>query len=1015
MSFKFGKFAPLLFVWMMSMLKEAYEDWHRRVRDRETNHRKVLLLSRSGLQLIRWEQAFVGCILRINERESIPADMIILDSSNGDGACFAKTVELDGETNLKVKKSNAAVLKHTRGSEWMKGDPIECSVAAPDSDLFTFSATLRFLPESDPIFIGPENVMLRGCSLHNTQWILGLVCYAGSDCRLMCNLSPVPLKMSFSQRIVNRETFRACILLLILAGCSFFANCWSYRAQERSRVDLVLVFLRFICLYSPIIPVSVGITTEFVKMVQSHYVHSDAQMSDSATGCKAVVTCSDLMDSLGQVEVILTDKTGTLTKNEMHFRKCCVGSAIFDDSKANSLSALEGQHSEQEEVRHFIRNVMSCNSVFIQPIQELASVPAKNFLYTGISPEECCMLQKLLEHNFTLQQRTDERSVFSTGSGTDVLDVIYRIEFSSARKRMTVLVRDADGAFWVYCKGADDFVLPRCRNLEEDESRELVASIRSFSREGLRTLCFAYRSVSPAEAEQILESLRLFSIRQHPTCGSDSELSDFLAAKLEVNLALNSVSGVEDSLQDCVSETIEKLSIAGIRIWMLTGDKQETAVDIARLSKLIDDDTELFVLNQAITNEALVKIVSRSSQAAQSPNELSNTCILLDGALFDFLRKDLAISKLLLTMAMRCKALVMFRASPDHKGQLARSLRLHFSNRCVLAIGDGANDVSMIREANVGIGIFGKEGLQASKSADFAICQFKHLQRLLLVHGAWSYHRLSKSILFLFYKNLVHNLAHFFYSFDSNHSGVSFFESLDLAFYNLAYTQIPPAIIGTLEQFLPAAVLLRFPQLYLLGPRQRFFSQVSILAGIFNGVFHSLFIYYVLRYFFLEDLFLCKKSAMIGGKIFFSTVVVATQIVTITFKSILSATAWSSINFLVNIANFVSVAAFFAISKHAIIGYAIRSGVFWSCVVGVSFGALTKDAIWKYLKRRYFPTCYHIALNQELSDQIRKRKLSKAIAKREQSSVSSINEASNQELFYSFVDQVGDVLVLASP
>lgn len=115
---------------------------------------------------------------------------------------------------------------------------------------------------------------------------------------------------------------------------------------------------------------------------------------------------------------------------------------------------------------------------------------------------------------------------------------------------------------------------------------------------------------------------------------------------------------------------------------------------------------------------------------------------------------------LLYTIATRCKAVICCRVSPLQKALVVKLVK-KYSNSILLAIGDGANDVSMIQAAHVGVGISGVEGLQAARSADFAISQFRFLKKLLLVHGLWAYQRLSKMIFYYFYKNVALYLTQF--------------------------------------------------------------------------------------------------------------------------------------------------------------------------------------------------------------------------------------------------------------
>lgn len=167
--------------------------------------------------------------------------------------------------------------------------------------------------------------------------------------------------------------------------------------------------------------------------------------------------------------------------------------------------------------------------------------------------------------------------------------------------------------------------------------------------------------------------------------------------------------------------------------------------------------------------------------------------------------------------------MVCCRVSPLQKALVVKLVKRHLK-AILLAIGDGANDVSMIQAAHVGVGISGLEGMQAARSADVAISQFKYLKKLLLVHGAWSYQRLSKLILYSFYKNITLYMTQFWYTFQNGFSGQVIYESWTITYYNVLFTVLPPIVIGVFDQFVSARMLDRYPQMYMLGQKSEFVS-----------------------------------------------------------------------------------------------------------------------------------------------------------------------------------------------
>jgi len=203
----------------------------------------------------------------------------------------------------------------------------------------------------------------------------------------------------------------------------------------------------------------------------------------------------------------------------------------------------------------------------------------------------------------------------------------------------------------------------------------------------------------------------------------------------------------------------------------------------------------------------------------------------------------------LLELAELCKTVICCRVTPLQKALTLRLVK-HNRKRICLGIGDGANDVSMIRAANVGVGIMGKEGSQAARSADYAIQRFKHLKPLLTIHGRYSFIRLSLLIQYAFYKNITFILPQLWWSFFMAFSGQSLYDDWTLTFYNLIFTSLPPLFMGTFEKDVSEKVILKYPQLYASLKTNRIFSIGTALEWFGNGILHSLILYFGIHFIF---------------------------------------------------------------------------------------------------------------------------------------------------------------------
>ena len=377
----------------------------------------------------------------------------------------------------------------------------------------------------------------------------------------------------------------------------------------------------------------------------------------------------------------------------------------------------------------------------------------------------------------------------------------------------------------------------------------------------MRTLCLAHRSINENDSLQWLN---------HYKNATSLDLKKRLEDKLEKHMTLLGCTGIEDKLQDQVAETIELLRKANIKLWVLTGDKLETAINIGYSCKLLTNDMELLILNfdnkesfnenlQAYHNLYRYKKPDLSLKVSMW-ERIKNYFIGAPIDTFDYTAQGeplaLIITGQCLTWAMEsevdflrlaclCKTVICCRVSPLQKSEVVTLVKKYL-NKITLAIGDGANDVSMIQEAHVGVGIMGKEGSQAARTSDISIKEFKALQQLLLVHGIWNHHRISKLILFFFYKNIALYLTQFWFACTNYFSGQSIYESWIVSFYNLLFTAFQPMYIGIFEQIVSLAIIYKYPQLYKSGQLGTFFSPQVFWSYIGNAIFHSVTSFFII-------------------------------------------------------------------------------------------------------------------------------------------------------------------------
>ncbi|AQK65510.1 Phospholipid-transporting ATPase 3 [Zea mays] len=858
---------PLSLVLLVSLIKEAFEDWKRFQNDMSINNAHVDVLQGQCWESTPWKRLQVGDIVRIKQDGYFPADLLFLSSTNPDGVCYIETANLDGETNLKIRKALEKTWDYVipeKASEF-KGE-VQCE--QPNNSLYTFTGNL--IMDKQTIPLSPNQLLLRGCSLRNTEYIVGVVIFTGHETKVMMNSMNVPSKRSTLEKKLDKlilalfaTLFTMCVIGAI--GSGVFINEKYFYLGLRGHVEdqfnpqnkfvvTILTMFTLITLYSTIIPISLYVSIEMIKFIQcTKFINNDLHMYHAESNTPALARTSNLNEELGQVEYIFSDKTGTLTRNLMEFFKCSIGGEMYgtgiteiekggaeragikidDDEGKRSANAVHEKGFNFDDARimrgawrnepnleackEFFRCLAICHTV----LPEGEETPEK-ISYQAASPDEAALVAAAKNFGFFFYRRTPttvmvrESHVERMGSIQDVpYEILNVLEFNSTRKRQSVVCRFPNGRLVLYCKGADNVVYERLADGNHDMKKTSREHLEQFGSAGLRTLCLAYRDLSREQYESWNEKF----VQAKSSLRDRDKKLDEVAELIEKDLILVGCTAIEDKLQEGVPTCIETLSAAGIKIWVLTGDKMETAINIAYACSLVNNDTKQFIISSETDTirEAedrgdpveIARVIKDSvKQSLKSFHEearhsLISTperklALIIDGrclmyALDPTLRVDL------LGLSLSCHSVVCCRVSPLQKAQVTSLVRKG-AQKITLSIGDGANDVSMIQAAHVGIGISGQEGMQAVMASDFAIAQFRFLTDLLLVHGRWSYLRLCKVITYFFYKNLTFTLTQFWFTFQTGFSGQRFYDDWFQSLYNVIFTALPVIIVGLFDK-----------------------------------------------------------------------------------------------------------------------------------------------------------------------------------------------------------------------
>ncbi|SCW01885.1 LAFE_0E09428g1_1 [Lachancea fermentati] len=378
--------------------------------------------------------------------------------------------------------------------------------------------------------------------------------------------------------------------------------------------------------------------------------------------------------------------------------------------------------------------------------------------------------------------------------------------------------------------GDDELVLN-----EEYVIERTLQAIDEFSTDGLRTLLYSFKWIDGEDYEK-------WSDQYHAAKTSlvnRREKMDAIGEEIETDLVLLGATAIEDKLQEGVADAIEKIRRAGIKMWMLTGDKRETAINIGYSCRLIHDYSTVVILSP--DDENLSSKMTAVSQEIDHGN-IAHCVVVIDGATLTIFESNPTLMSVFIELCTKTDSAICCRASPSQKALMVTQIRNTDRNLVTLAIGDGANDIAMIQSADIGVGIAGKEGLQASRSSDYSIAQFRFLLKLLMVHGRYNYIRTSKFVLCTFYKELLFYLTQMIYQRQTMFSGTSLYEPWSLSMFNTLFTSLPVLCIGMFEKDLKPMTLLAVPELYTMGRLSQCFNLHVFVYWMFSAAINAVLI-----------------------------------------------------------------------------------------------------------------------------------------------------------------------------
>uniref|UniRef100_A0A286X883 Phospholipid-transporting ATPase n=1 Tax=Cavia porcellus TaxID=10141 RepID=A0A286X883_CAVPO len=889
---------PLGFVLAVTIIREAVEELRCYVRDKEVNSQVYSRLTARGTVKVKSSNIQVGDLIIVEKNQRVPADMIFLRTSEKNGSCFLRTDQLDGETDWKLRLPVACTQRLPTASDLLQ---IRSYVYAeePNIDIHNFVGTFTREDSDPPISesLSVENTLWAGTVIASGT-VVGVVLYTGRELRSVMNTSNPRSKIGLFDLEVNCLTkilFGALVVVsLVMVALQHFAGRW------------YLQIIRFLLLFSNIIPISLRVNLDMGKIVYSWVIRRDSKIPGT------VVRSSTIPEQLGRISYLLTDKTGTLTQNEMVFKRLHLGTVAY------GLDSMD-------EVQSHIFSVYTQVNAFCCSGERVLSTDSCSGQSLPASPSYVALVQWTESVGLTLVGR-DQSSVQLRTPGDQILNftILQIFPFTYESKRMGIIVRDeSTGEITFYMKGADVVMagIVQYNDWLEEECGNMA-------REGLRVLVVAKKSL----AEEQYQDFEARYVQAKLSVHDRSLKVATVIESLEMEMELLCLTGVEDQLQADVRPTLETLRNAGIKVWMLTGDKLETATCTAKNAHLVTRNQDIHVF-RLVTNRGEAHLELNAFRRKH------DCALVISGDSLEVCLKYYEYE--FMELACQCPAVVCCRCAPTQKAQIVRLLQ----ERTGKLTCDGGNDVSMIQESDCGVGVEGKEGKQASLAADFSITQFKHLGRLLMVHGRNSYKRSAALSQFVIHRSLCISTMQAVFSSVFYFASVPLYQGFLIIGYSTIYTMFPVFSL-VLDKDVKSEVAMLYPELYkdLLKGRPLSYKTflIWVLISIYQG---STIMYGALLLFESEFVHIVAIS-------FTSLILTELLMVALTIQT------W---HWLMTVAELLSLACYIAslVFLHEFIDvYFIATLSFLWKVSVITLVSCLPLYVLKYLRRRFSPPSY---------------------------------------------------------
>ena len=818
----------------------------------------------------------VGDIIEISANSRIPADLILLYTNNPAGTVFIRTDQLDGETDWKLRSSIPFLHKSLKNTQLFKNlvnFPAFITTSNPNENIYEFTGTFYHESTGTKEPLNLENTLWANTVLASGK-ALGLVIFCGKETKLQKSAKTPRMKFG---RLDYELNFISILLFLLMVFLSFIIVVVS--AMEWNLLMLV-VFFRFVLLLSSIIPISMKVNLEIAKLVYCYKISADKDIKGT------VARNMNIPEELGKIQFLLTDKTGTLTKNEMIFKKLQLFSHIYNyttdrddmikainkilerkdaelsfssdkDNKSEETASNEHLPTPSNSEKYVEKDAFLTNKTTIIASMRKTKMSHKKIalneailamalchnvtpiyeeqedislqrtkIFQASSPDEIALVSTAESLGISLSFRDQNKIIltYQNSEKSETFHILHSFPFSSETKRMGIIIRNKESKRLIfYVKGADVVMKDM---VSSNQSHFIIEECENLAREGLRTLVFAKKTLSEAEYEHFLLDYKSASTDMY----NREALIRESIEKLEKNMDFLCITGVEDLLQDNVAPTLEAMRQAGIKVWMLTGDKVATAICIGISAGIKGGSQDMFIMKDT---ENINEINEKLDEFSNKP--INSTVLIIDGVTLKRIFEENTLKDRFFNIATKAPAVICCRCSPTQKTQITQIVK-KMTKKVVLAVGDGGNDVGMIQSADVGVGIVGKEGKQAALAADFSIDKFEYLNKLVFWHGRLSYKRSAVLSQFIIHRGLIISFMQAIFSSVFYFVAISMFNGTLLLGYSTFYTMLPVFCL-VLDEDITVETALNYPPLYLTLQKNRELNVKTFFLWIWKSLY----------------------------------------------------------------------------------------------------------------------------------------------------------------------------------